>query len=148
MLVSQRLLRTYQTKRQEMRRQRPITTEKNSDRYTLKAEHMGYRRFTPYGLQLDKDVINFNTEQIFNGNYTDENRSLHPATLVVTIAAFPPRTKGIVARQSSEVRCIHTTELSKFFGKKYFLVTQKLVERNLHKEKCNLKNGVVSLNIL
>ena len=126
MLVSQRLLRTYQTKRQEMRRQRPITTEKNSDRYTLKAEHMGYRRFTPYGLQLDKDVINFNTEQIFNGNYTDENRSLHPATLVVTIAAFPPRTKGIVARQSSEVRCIHTTELSKFFGKKYFWLAQKI----------------------
>ena len=118
-----------------MRRQRPITTEKNSDRYTLKAEHMGYRRFTPYRLQLDKDVINFNTEQILNGNYTDENRSLHPATLVVTIAAFPPRTKGIVARQSSEVRCIHTTELSKFFGIKYLLVTQKLIERNLHQEK-------------
>ena len=54
MLVSQRLLRSYQTKRQEMR---STTRKKDPEDYVLKAEHMGYRRFTPYGIQLDKDVL-------------------------------------------------------------------------------------------
>ena len=114
MLVSQRLLRSYQTKRQEMR---STTRKKDPEDYVLKAEHMGYRRFTPYGIQLDKDVLSFNKEQLLQGNYSDDSRILHPATLVATIAVFPPRSKGIVARQSSEIRCIHTTELSAFFGK-------------------------------
>lgn len=66
MLVSQRVLRAYQAKRQKLRNDKTRT----KDDISLKSEHLGYRRFTLYGLQLESKFAEFNEAQIKSGRLT------------------------------------------------------------------------------
>ena len=116
MLVSQRLLKSYQQKRQNIRNEKKPGDVQSDHNFALKAEHMGYRRFTPYGLTLEKEILAMNKSRILDGTLTDDTRDIDGSTLVCTIAVFPPRQKGIIARQSSEIRVLHTTKLTKLFA--------------------------------
>jgi len=115
MLVSQRLLKSYQQKRQNIRNSDKKPLSQSDHNFALKAEHMGYRLFTQYGLNLEKEIKNHNLKLIENGNLTNNKREIDPTTLVCTIAVFPPRQKGIIARQSSEIRVLNTTKLTQLF---------------------------------
>ena len=47
----------------------------------------------------------------------EENRQIDPVSLVVTVGVFPPRQKGLIARQSTEIRLLHSTPLTKLFDR-------------------------------
>ena len=83
---------------------------------------MGYRRFTPYGLNLEKEIVEENRTRMEEGTLTDDTLEIDPAALICTIAVFPPRQKGIIARQSSEIRVLHTTGSAKYNTFFYFLI--------------------------
>ena len=112
MLVSQRVLKSYQAKRQKIRNDK---SHKKDD--CLKSEHLGYRRFTLYGLQLESKFAEMNEYDIKEGRLTDENRAIDPASMVITVGVFPPRQKGLIARQSTEIRVLHSTPLTKLFDR-------------------------------
>jgi len=53
------------------------------------------------------------------GLLTDDNRHefIDPASLVIKIGVFPPRQKGLIARQSSEIKCLDSTRLTDLFDR-------------------------------
>ena len=53
------------------------------------------------------------------GHLTDDNRHefIDPASLVIKIGVFPPRQKGLIARQSSEIKCLDSTRLTDLFDR-------------------------------
>ena len=123
LLVGQRLLKSYQRKRQGLRSGKCANV--TDPGFALRAEHQGYRRFTPYGLNKDREIAEINTNLMSNKILTDETRQIDPCSLVCQIAIFPPRQKGVIARQSSEMKVIHTTKLTDVFatGLKYISST-------------------------
>jgi len=54
-----------------------------------------------------------------SGHLTDDNRHefIDPASLVIKIGVFPPRQKGLIARQSSEIKCLDSTRLTDLFDR-------------------------------
>ena len=79
----------------------------------------GYFRFTPHGLQLEKNFFEENAKKMQKGLLTDDNRHefIDPASLVIKIGVFPPRQKGLIARQSSEIKCLDSTRLTDLFDR-------------------------------
>ena len=82
---------------------------------------MTFFRFTPHGLQLEKNFFEENAKKMQKGHLTDDNRSefIDPSSLVITIGIFPPRQKGLIARQSSEIKVLDSTRLTDLFDRIY-----------------------------
>ena len=97
-LVSQRLLKSYQIKRQLLRNDQH--ERETNYRNSLKTEYLGYRRFSPYALRIEHETLEKNMKAIAEKKLTIDNRELDNDSVVLTVAVFLPKSKGNQTRQA------------------------------------------------
>ena len=73
-LVSQRLLKSYQKKRQLLRNDQH--ERETNYRNSLKTEYLGYRRFSPLALKIEHETLERNMKAVREKMLTPENREL------------------------------------------------------------------------